>query len=303
MAEERVVDDDINKGVKLRKTGEGYAVADGEGTEEPTEEFSFAFPEMDEEDDEDLVGLSPEEALALRRQKAEAAERRRAEYEEAVAAGNRMLEEKAYGEAEKKFEEALLLDGVATEASVGYWRAKTQNFENPDILAGEYVEAGIESLEYDLGYEATEQIKKDYRPVFERRYKELSEEEEPLSLQVSETQSRRRAILKGRRKTSILAFILSALPFIACLTLAILYATKITSTPDGRYIPYTVAFAIGGVITFIVFAVFTNKLINTLRIYKRNETLTSTEEGERLAEIMDYKDIYGGLLDLEADEE
>ncbi len=310
MAEERIIDDEYGRGVKLRKTKDGFVdvtdelLDDGKENEEVGEEISFAFPLTDmEEDDEDLVGLTPEEAEALRRQKTEAAERLRAEYDAEVAKGNGLLDEEKFEEAEAVFEKALKLDGVATEASVGYWRAKTANFTNPDVLIEEYVEPGIESLEYDLGYEAAEIIKKEYRGVFERRYEELKKQEEPLFLEVSGKQERRRAILKERRKKSVLAFVLSALPMLACIALTIVYGLKITTTPDGRYIPYTIAFGCGAAVLFIVFAVCSNKLLNTCRIYKANETLTATDEGAELFHIMECKDLYGALLEIDYAEE
>ena len=57
-----------------------------------------------------------------------------------IADGETQLAQGAYGEAEAIFEKALLLDDVATEASVGYWRAKTEDFSSPDVLIAEYVE-------------------------------------------------------------------------------------------------------------------------------------------------------------------
>ncbi len=310
MAEERIIDDEYGRGVRLRKTKDGFVdvtdelLDDGAEQEEVSEEISFAFPITDmDEDDEDLVGLTPEEAAALRKQKAEAAERLRAEYEATVATGDRLLAEENFEEAESVFEKALQLDAVATEASVGYWRAKTANFTNPDVLIEEYVEPGIESLEYDLGYEASEIIKKEYRSIFRRRYEELKKEEEPLFLEVSGKQERRREILKARRKKSVLAFVLSALPMLACIALTIVYGLKITSTPDGRHAPYAIGFGCAAAVLFFVFAVCSNKLLNTCRIYKANETLTATEEGAELFHIMECKDLYGALLEIDYDEE
>ena len=153
--EERIIDDEYGRGVRLKKTKDGFVdvtdeLAESDATEE-ADEVSFEFPMMEDEDDEDLVGLSPEEAQALKQQKIEAAERRRAEYAQAVEEGNALLEAGEYEGAESKFEEALHLDELAVDAAVGYWRAKTQNFQNPDIFLEDYVDAGIESLEYDLG--------------------------------------------------------------------------------------------------------------------------------------------------------
>ncbi len=314
MAEERIVDDEFGRGVKLRKTKDGYVDVTDEALdkapdapetdEEVGEEISFAFPMMEgEEDDEDLVGLTPEQAAELRKQKAEAAARRREEYEQLLAAGDTLLATGSFHAAELEFEKALQLDDPATEASVGYWRAKTADFTNPDVLIEEYLEAGIESLEYDLGYEAVEIIKKDYRHVFEKRFAELKAEEEPLFLEVSSKQEKRRSILKERRKKSIIGFVATAVPTFVCILLAVIFGLKNFSTPDDRYIPVTIVLIALSAVLFIVFGLFTNKMINTFRIYRTNEKLTSTDEGERLSEIMEYKDLYGELLNVYYDGE
>lgn len=312
MAEERIIDDEYGRGVKLRKTKDGYVdvtdeLAEGESVEgEETaeaEEISFEFPVVDEgEDDEDLVGLSTEEALALKKQKAEAAQRRKAEYEQAVQEGNALLDAGDYEGAEKKFEAALELDELATDASVGYWRAKTENFQNPDVLIEEYLEAGIESLEYDLGYEAAYIVKKEYREVFERRYKELEEEERPLAEEVEGKQIARREVLSARRKKRGIAFAISASALLITLALTVTFGLLITSVADNRYIPWTAAFAGLTVVAFIVFLSTSNKFLNACRIYNKNEKVSSTEAGERLLEIREYKDLYGALLIEECDE-
>ncbi len=313
MAEERIIDDEYGRGVKLRKTKDGYVdvtdeqldnppATDGETQEE--EELTFAFPTQEqEEDDEDLVGLSPEDAEELRKQKAEAVRRRREEYEEIVAEGNALLEQNSFHSAELKFEKALQLDEPATEASVGYWRAKTENFTKPEVLIDEYVEPGIESLEYDLGYEATDIIKKEYREVFEKKYAELEAEEAPLAETVEGKQAKRRKILKARRRNAIIAFAVSAIPMLVCIVLTALFGLKNFSTPDGKYIPLTIGFGAASFVLFIVFAVFTNRLINAFRMYKKNETLTSTEDGERLFEIRERKELYGALKEVVVYEE
>ncbi len=304
MAEERIIDDEYGRGVKLRKTKDGYVdVTDEqvppetERENEENEEVSFAFPILEtEEDDEDLVGLSPEEAAALRKKKAEAAQRRLEEYKAAVAEGDALLDGGDFAAAEKKFEEALQLDEEATDASVGYWRAKTEDFANPDVLMEEYVEAGIESLEYDLGYEAADVIKRKYRPALEKRYGELKAEEAPLAEEVEGKQARRREILKARRKNSRIALLCSGVPFLAFVILAVVFGLKNFSTPDNTYIPVTIVMAALSVVGFIVFAVFVNRFLNDRRMYAKNEKLTATEEGETLFQIREYMDLYEALL-------
>ncbi len=302
MAEERIIDDEYGRGVRLRKTKDGYVdvtdeLVDEQAEEEAGEEISFAFPVQEgEEDDEDLVGLTPEEAEALRKQKLEAAERRRAEYEQTVAAGNALLENKSYRAAELEFEKALKLDELATEASVGYWRAKTANFTNPDVLIEEYVDAGIESLEYDLGYEAADIIKREHREVFQKRFDELDEEAKPLQTSVTEKQENRREVLSARRKKHLISFIAAAVPFALFTVLAVVFGLQNFSTPDDTYIPVTIIFAALAVVSFVAFLICSNKLLNTCRIYRTNERLTSTEEGETLARILEYRDLYAALL-------
>ncbi len=308
MAEERMVEDDLGREVKLRKKQDGSMdVVDGlvEEREEDVEgeELTFAYPEMEDEDDEDLVGLSPEEAKALREQKIQAAKARREEYEKTVAEGEEQLQAGSFHAAELKFEQALQLDELATEASVGYWRAKTANFSNPDVLMDEYVEAGIESLEYDLGYDAVEIIKKEHRAELEKRYQELKKEEEPLFATVMQKQNSRREVLKTRRVKSWVLFGAIALPFVVCVALAVLFALKITSTPDNTYVPVTVVFAALAFVLLFVLAAVTNKLFHALKMYRKNEKLSSTEEGARLAEIMDYIDLYEALLEVSPTEE
>ena len=86
--EERIIDDEYGRGIRLKKTKDGYVDvtdelaenAETEGVEaevaaeEEGEEVSFEFPVFDvEEEDEDLIGLDPEEAARIRREREEAA--------------------------------------------------------------------------------------------------------------------------------------------------------------------------------------------------------------------------------------
>ena len=305
MAEERIIDDEYGRGVKLRKTKDGYVdvtdeLAKDEEEMEEGDEVSFEFPVMEaDEDDEDLVGLSPEEALALKQQKAEAAERRKAEYAQAVEEGNSLLDAGEYEAAEKKFEEALALDELATDAAVGYWRAKTQNFQNPDVLLEEYLEFGVESLEYDLGSEAFAVIKREYRAVFEKRRQELEAEESPLAEEVGAKQQARREVLKARLKKSGIKFAAVCVPFLAFLVCAIVFGLKNFTVTGNGYIPWTIGFGGAAFFMFIVSLGVGNSFKNAYKMYSKNEKLSSTEEGEKLLEIRAYKSLYTALLSQE----
>ena len=302
--EERMIDDEYGRGIRLKKTKDGYVdvtdelaedVETEEG-EEGGEELTFEFPDL-EEDDEDLVGLSPEEALALRKQKAEEAEKRAQTYAKLVEEGNKLLAEGSFKSAELEFENALNYDQIAKDASVGYWRAKTHNFTAPDAFIEDYFESGFENLEYDVGYEAMEEIKKTYRAQFQARYDELCQEETPLKQRFEQAQEARRSVLKPRLKKSLVAFLCTLVPFLVLTALAIVFGFKNFTVATNEYIPLTIVFAVLALINFVVLGVFTNKFINAKRIYATNEDLSSTEEGERLLEIADYKELYARLLD------
>ena len=302
--EERMIDDEYGRGVRLKKTKDGYVdVTDAEmemeveTDEEDGEEAVFEFPAFDaDEDDEDLVSLTPEEAAALRKQKEEAAAKRKADYERCCGEGDELLQTGSFHAAELKFEKALALDEEATEASVGYWRAKTSNFAEPDVLIGEYVEAGIESLEYDLGYKAAEILKREYKGVFERRVQEISDEEAPLVQIVEEKQASRREVLQARVKRSTIVFLAGLLPTAAFLVLTIVFGLSNFTTRENTFILPTILCGVGFVAFFIAFIVFTNKWINDLRMRAANEKLASTAEGAHLVELREYKDLYLALL-------
>ena len=304
--EERIIDDEYGRGVRLRKTKDGYvdvtdeladgadeALADGELD---AEEISFEFPDFVEEEDEDLIGLDPAEAEKRRKEKAEAAAQRRAEYDRYCAEGDEFLQSGSFKAAALKYEKALKLDDNPKEASYGLWCAKTSNFTEPDVLADEYAEAGVETMEYELGFDTMLALKRDYGDIFERRVQELTAEEAPLATEVEEKQIKRRGYLKNRLKKAAIAFAVSAVPMLTALLLAIIFGLKITSTPENTYVLPTILCAGAWAVCFIVFAVFTNKFINAFRMYRANEELSSTEAGERLVTIRNYKTLYEYLL-------
>ncbi|MBQ8685815.1 MAG: hypothetical protein IJ514_06570 [Clostridia bacterium] len=312
--EERIIDDEYGRGIRLKKTKDGYVDVTDELAEDAEtveneelegDEVAFEFPMFDV-DDEDLVGLTPKEAMELKRRKEEEAAARQAEYERLCKEGETLLESGSFKSAELKFENALAIEIAEekTEASVGFWRAKTSDFTQPDLLVEEYFEAGVENLEFDLGYKAVDVIREKYGAALEKRRAEWRAEEAPLAESVEGVQAERREYLKGRVKRSAIGFIASVLPTIALIVLTIVFGLKNFTTREGTYIVPTVVCAALLVVAFILAVVLTNKWINDLRLHAANERLSSTEEGERLLEIRAYLEMYDGLLDVgEANEE
>ena len=310
--EERIIDDEYGRGVRLKKTKDGYVdvtdeLAERENAELPQEddgeEIAFEFPEFAiDEDDEELATLTPEEAKELLRRREEEAKARQAEYEKDCQDGEELLATGSYHAAELKFEKALMLDDIATRATVGYWRAKTADFTDPDVLADEYAEEGTDALEHDLGTQALQIIKQDYQSVFENRVKKLQEEEKPLSQTVEEKREKRRVILHERLKHSTLAACLWSIPALLFLVLSIIFGVKNFSTKGDEFVVWTIVSIALFFVSLIVEAFKANKAINDRRMYRANNRLRSTEEGKRLADLMAKRKFYEALLPVKVQE-
>ena len=67
---------------------------------------------------------------------------------------------------------------------------------------------------------------------------------------------------------------------------------KYFSGDKGEFILPTIITAAVFVVGLIITLVFTNKLLNTVRINRANEDLSSTEEGRTLLEIRNYIELY-----------
>ena len=319
--EERIIDDVMGRGIRLKKTKDGYTdvtdeLAPETEEEEIVEEISVILPEgQDEErilessvtpmeaDDEELVDLSPEEADRVRAKKEAERILRQETYKKMCEEGEKLLQTQSYKAAELAYEKALQYDELATEASVGYWRAKTADFTDPDVLVEEYLEEGMEELEYDLGVLAVETIKKEFHANFEKRYEELTEQEAPYLEEVTKKQTARRQVLTKRRiKTGILCGA-SILPFLVGVIATIYLLTMNFKTVEDTYLIPTIVAGGVSLLAFFGMLIGINQFFNACRMYRMNEDLSSTEEGKAVLEIRAYKKIYEELLILPTEAE
>ena len=118
--EERMIDDEYGRGVKLRKTKDGYVDVTDEALDEndesviDAEEINFEFPNFEEgEMDEDWIGLSPEELEKRRKEKEEEENKRRLQYEESVQKGQELLGQNDLEGAAKAFKKAMKSSGIS----------------------------------------------------------------------------------------------------------------------------------------------------------------------------------------------
>ena len=171
------------------------------------------------------------------------------------------------------------------------------------MLVEEYLEEGMEELEYDLGVLAVETIKKEFHANFEKRYEELTEQEAPYLEEVTKKQTARRQVLTKRRiKTGILCGA-SILPFLVGVIATIYLLTMNFKTVEDTYLIPTIIAGGVSLLAFFGMLIGINQFFNACRMYRMNEDLSSTEEGKAVLEIRAYKKIYEELLILPTETE
>ncbi len=308
--EERIIKDEYGRGIRLKKTEDGFVDVTDElaeenldeeaETPETDEEVVFEFPEITE-DDEELAALMPEQAEELKRKREEEKRKKQAEYAILVEQGEQKLAAEDFQGAEESFNAAMPLLFERKEAAVGLWKAKTENFKNPDVLPEYYVEFGEDGLDefvYDAGKEAVEELKKEYGNIFENRLKELKEEKKPIEKEVLSAQEERREILSARKKKRLIAFLATLVPSVLLLIVGIVCLARVNSRPDQLLLYVALGVFAGFALVFAAFIGAANKFINTLRIIRENEDLSSTEDGAVLVQLLQKEQFYLKLLQL-----
>lgn len=306
--EERIIKDEYGRGIRLKKTKDGYVdvtdelaeekeeIADAEAESE--EEVVFEFPQITE-DDEELAALMPEQAEALKKKREEERRKKQERYETLTAEGARALSEGDFAAAEKNFSEAVGLVEDRKRAATGLWKAKTENFAYPDRLPDYYEEYESESFDeflFDVGQEAVDELKEEYGEIFRKRVEELKEEKRPTESTVLEEQNERREILSARKKKRLISFLATLIPSVLFLVCGIVFLAKTNSRPDQTFLYVSIGFFAAFALCFAVFIGAANKLINTNRMIAKNEDLSSTEEGKKLVETLRKEEFYTRLV-------
>ena len=209
--EERIIDDEYGRGIRLKKTKDGYVDAtdpladEVEEEELEGEEVLFEFPEI-YEDDEELAALMPEDAKALLEKRE--AERRALEdsYQAFLKSGQEKLDQGDFEGAEKEFEGGMKIVKDHSDAGVGFWRAKTENFTYPDRMIecyAEYEEEAYDEFLLDVGRAGKEKILEDYRKELEGSFALLQEKKKPIEKKFFAEQEKREEILLSRKKKAM----------------------------------------------------------------------------------------------------
>lgn len=291
--EERILDEDEGRGIRIKRTADGETDA-VEGTE-GEEEVAFEFPE---EYDETLAGMSQtqvEEELARREKaKQEALEA----YQNLLAEGNSLLAEQKFPEAEAAFAQAIAYDAEGEEAVVGLFTAATKNLTDTERLYSTERAEDLERLETGRKF-----LREKFGETLRSEEKAYREEADTLIPAVREKQSVRREAFAANKKHYIIRTC-TALFLVAAFAIATaIAADNILKTQDS-VVPLVLTIVFG-VLTFFsvtVLAVSGAKLVGANRLCKENEKLSSTKDGARLSELYRRLDVLDVIFENTSDE-
>ena len=280
--EERIMDDEESRKIKIKRTKSGETDAVEEDAEEELEEVLLDLPEGDEYD-EDLVGLTPSQLQEELKRREKAAAEARATCKKLVEEGERLLKIGKFSEAETFFAQALLYDDESPDIQRGLWASRTQGMRDIDgLLTEEHAEEFAR---------ADGAIRKEVLSALGEKLKAEREtcmkEEKELTPRVEGEQAKRREAFTANRryyKLRLCVFLALAVAFAigAAISAGFIYRTQ-TVYP----VVFTAVFAGLAVIAVCVAIFFSRGLIVASRLCRENERLSSTEEGARLAYLRD----------------
>lgn len=277
--EERIMDEDELRGIKRRREGDE---GDETETDEPLYEISDeSYPE-DEAYDEDLVGLTPtqlqEELERRERQRQEAHEKSMA----LRAQGEEASKNEDYESAVRLFEKALDVE-YDEETETLLWWARTEGLKSSDAL----FDVDIAEKFSAAGAMSKKLVRDAFGEELANARAALSEEAEPLRVLVRAGQEKRRAPFIANRNYYLIRFLVSAVLMVLFAVGIGVSASYLLRTQSNLPTVLIIVFGVLTAFSAAFFIYFSRKLLVAVRLCNANETLSSTEEGERLEELED----------------
>lgn len=292
--EERIIDKDEARKIKLKRTQEGEtdavdALAEGE------DEVEFEFPE-DGEYDEDLVGLTPSQLKEELERRERALREAKEECAKLLTEGKALLKKGNFEEAETVFGQATVYDMENVEAMEGLWTARTRDFTTVEPL---YDMAIAEELASDEA--ARKLVCTRLGKQMTAAREEYASEEEKLRPAVEGKQAERREAFVANRKYYLIRFGAALAALVLFLIGVGVSADHILRTQSITPIVLTVVFGVLSFVALVVLFVFSRKLIVAARLCSENEKYSSTEDGQRLAFLQERLYILKEILEGDAE--
>ncbi len=296
MAEERLIDDDKDRKYKIRKNADGEDELVIDDTQTPDDESDipvFDIPVYLEDDDEAAV-LTPEQ-LAER-------ERIRSEEEAARAEKIKSALEKAELKLEEgDFESALYAVGKVNGIADGngdYYFLKlkilSRNFTDFQSLS-ECAETAGGVKEFSSSEQ--KQALKSLSSVYRTRANEAEKTAAALKEENERKKSERRSVFAERKTKAQRNLLVTVLPFLAFVVLAIVFATRLFSAENGTFVVLTIVFSALAAIVFIAVLFTLRKFLEANRNVKLNELDSSTKLGREYLETQKQYEYLKRILD------
>lgn len=296
--EERIIDKDELRKIKVKKNAAGGVEDVTEETLEGTEnvaedEVTLELPDLEEYEDEDLVGLSPSQLKRELERREKAAADARAERDRLLEEGERLLKNGKFEEAKPFFAQAALYDPECARANQAIWICHTEDFGNLEPLyeldlAREFAEADDETKKF---------VRRKVRESLEADRALYLEEAAPLREQVEKGQRERRSAFLKNRNYYFVRFSVFMAAFALMLIAAGVSAYFIVRTNTMIPIILVGVFGALALVLFAVAVVFSRKLLVAQRLCGQNEKLTSTDDGERLDYLLKRLECLSIILD------
>ena len=288
MAEERLIDDDKDRKYKIRINENGeeeLVILDDVEEEEELPEYDVVTDDGDELSEEELSKRA-EERRAIAQRKAE----------ELKATARAKMEEGDFESAQYCLSQAQDLTEYDGELYFLQLKAYSRGMTN-FLELQKCVDASVGVREYSDG-EQKEELKSLSEPL-KTRIAEFEEKCAKLSEENERGKAERRETFVKRRKSALVAFTCTAVPFIALFVLTIVFATMMNSDLSGIYIVLTIIFSIVTAIALFVNIFTFYRAWTASRNIKLNESDTSTKIGRDFLscseELENLKSIYSSF--------
>ena len=297
--EERIIDKDDPRKIRIKHTAEGDDVVDplalGAEEEDLSDEeadYIVELPEDAEEGyDEDLVGLTPSQL------KARLEEKKRAE-----RCGQLLAEAQTKLE-NSDFDNALyaisLIEEIDKECGRAYFlKFKALSSAFTDFSRSDDLKAAADCVNKFCTLEERAELLSLCAPL---KIKLEDDEEKAAALHVENEQKKRerREVFAAQSKRALLWFSVTAFPFALFLVLAAAFGSVLFAYRDGRNVILTIVFAAAAVVFFVATLITGHRLWEARRKLALNEKNSSTKLGREydaaVAEVEKYRAIIDDL--------
>ena len=278
MAEERLIDDDLNKDKKyrIRKNADGEdELYIDDSVQEEIEEFeavSFDVPEFAEGEDE----LTPEQRAIAEQEKKSRAERIRGALSVNLEKSQGKLLDEDFDGALESAEAAIQIDPTSGAAWSLKLKSLTKNFTDFERI-DDCMEAASNIAQF-CSHNQKSELSEQASPL-ESKIMQLEEQAAVLHVEVEEKKSERREKFLEDRKKSVKWFCLTGVPFVAFLIVAIAFASIMFARKDGVNIVVTIVFAALAAIFFIATLFTSHRMWEAMKKLSLNEKNKSTQLG------------------------